>query len=64
MKLTTSAFRAILVILAAAVPALDGARAADVPVLEDFLSGLRVRDVAMSPDARYLSMIGVQDGRA
>lgn len=54
--------RGILTTLLVALPVL--AQAADPPGLEDFLSGLRVRDVAISPDGHYLSMIGIQDGHS
>jgi len=54
--------RAVFTMLVVVVPALDVSQAAETPVLEDFMAGLRVRDVAISPDARYLSMIATQDG--
>lgn len=54
--------RAVFTMLAAMVSLVDASHAAEPPVLEDFMAGLRVRDVAISPDARYLSMIATQDG--
>jgi len=53
----------MLATFAITMSVLDAAQAADTPILEDFVSGLRAQGVAISPDGHYLSMIAVRDGR-